>query len=48
MPLSHIAGLSIVVRSAIYGDHTAVVHDGFDNRRVAGSLAEDKIPSSRW
>ena len=42
VPLSHIAGLSIVVRSAIYGT-TAVVHDGFDVERVARSLAEDGI-----
>lgn len=42
VPLSHIAGLSIVVRSAIYGT-TAVVHDGFDVERVARSLVEDRI-----
>jgi O-succinylbenzoic acid--CoA ligase len=42
VPLSHIAGLSIVIRSAIYGT-TAVVHDGFDVDRVARSLAEDRI-----
>jgi O-succinylbenzoic acid--CoA ligase len=42
VPLSHIAGLSIVVRSAIYGT-TAVVHDGFDVERVARSLTEDGI-----
>jgi o-succinylbenzoate---CoA ligase len=42
VPLSHIAGLSIVMRSAIYGT-TAVVHDGFDVERVARSLREDKI-----
>jgi o-succinylbenzoate---CoA ligase len=42
VPLSHIAGLSIVVRSAIYGT-TAVVHDGFDVERVARSLSEDRI-----
>jgi o-succinylbenzoate---CoA ligase len=42
VPLSHIAGLSIVVRSAIYGT-TAVIHDGFDVERVARSLAEDRI-----
>jgi O-succinylbenzoic acid--CoA ligase len=42
VPLSHIAGLSIVMRSAIYGT-TAVVHDGFDVERVARSLSEDKI-----
>ncbi|HVX34372.1 MAG TPA: o-succinylbenzoate--CoA ligase [Solirubrobacterales bacterium] len=42
LPLSHIAGLSIVVRSAIYGT-TAVVHDGFDVDRVAQALAEERI-----
>jgi o-succinylbenzoate---CoA ligase len=42
LPLSHIAGLSIVMRSAIQGT-TAVVHDGFDVERVARSLAEDGI-----
>ncbi len=42
VPLSHIAGLSIVMRSAIYGT-TAVVHDGFDVERVARSLGEDRI-----
>ena len=42
MPLSHIAGLSIVIRSAIYGT-TAVVHDGFEVERVARSLSEDGI-----
>ena len=42
LPLSHIAGLSIVTRSAIYGT-TAVVHDGFEVERVARSLTEDRI-----
>jgi o-succinylbenzoate---CoA ligase len=42
VPLSHIAGLSIVMRSAIYGT-TAVVHDGFDVERVAQSLVDDRI-----
>ncbi len=42
VPLSHIAGLSIVTRSAIYGT-TAVVHDGFEVERVARSLTEDGI-----
>jgi o-succinylbenzoate---CoA ligase len=42
VPLSHIAGLSIVVRSAIYGT-TAVVHDGFDVDRVAAALADEPI-----
>ncbi len=42
VPLSHIAGLSIVVRSAIYGT-AAVVHDGFDVDRVASALVEEPI-----
>jgi o-succinylbenzoate---CoA ligase len=42
VPLGHIAGLSIVVRSAIYGT-TAVVHDGFDVDRVAAALREEPI-----
>ncbi len=42
MPLSHIGGLSIVIRSAIYGT-TAVVHDGFETERVARALTEDGI-----
>jgi len=42
MPLSHVAGLGIVMRSAIYGT-TAVIHDGFDVDRIAAALAEDRI-----
>jgi o-succinylbenzoate---CoA ligase len=42
LPLSHVAGLSIVMRSVIYGT-TAVLHDGFELDRVAASLAEDGI-----
>ena len=42
VPLSHIAGLSIVMRSVIYGT-AAVVHDGFDVDRVAASLESDRI-----
>lgn len=42
VPLSHIAGLGIVMRSVIYGT-AAVVHDGFDVDRVAASLEEDGI-----
>jgi O-succinylbenzoic acid--CoA ligase len=37
LPLSHVGGLSILVRSAIYGT-TAIVHERFDAERV---LAED-------
>jgi o-succinylbenzoate---CoA ligase len=42
VPLSHVAGLGIIMRSVIYGT-TAVVHDGFDVDRVAAALAEDRI-----
>ena len=42
VPLSHIAGLGIVMRSTIYGT-TAVIHDGFDVDRVAASLEGDGI-----
>jgi O-succinylbenzoic acid--CoA ligase len=42
LPLSHISGLSIVMRSVIYGT-AAVVHDGFDVDRVAAALEEDRI-----
>jgi O-succinylbenzoic acid--CoA ligase len=42
VPLSHIAGLGIVMRSVIYGT-AAVVHDGFDVDRVAASLREDGV-----
>jgi o-succinylbenzoate---CoA ligase len=37
LPLSHIAGLSIVMRSVIYGT-AAGLHDGFDVDRVAETL----------
>ena len=42
LPLSHISGLGIVMRSVIYGT-AAVVHDGFDVDRVAESLERDGI-----
>ncbi|MGH2922758.1 MAG: o-succinylbenzoate--CoA ligase [Solirubrobacterales bacterium] len=42
MPLSHVAGLSIVVRSVIYGT-TAVLLDGFDADEVAGALESGGI-----
>ena len=41
LPLSHVGGLSILVRSAIYGT-TAVVHERFETDRVLHALqAED-------
>jgi o-succinylbenzoate---CoA ligase len=41
-PVFHVSGLTILMRSAIYGT-TAVVHDGFDVDRVAESLERDGI-----
>ncbi len=42
VPLSHVSGLSIAMRSVVYGT-TMVLHDGFDADRVAASLEEDGI-----
>lgn len=42
LPLNHVGGLSILVRSLIYGT-AAIVHDGFDSDRVGESLARDDV-----
>jgi o-succinylbenzoate---CoA ligase len=42
LPLSHVAGLSIVLRSVIYGT-TAVLLDGFETEKVAGALVTGEI-----
>jgi o-succinylbenzoate---CoA ligase len=42
VPLSHIAGLGIVMKSVIYGTG-AVIHDGFDVERVGEALERDGI-----
>jgi O-succinylbenzoic acid--CoA ligase len=42
LPLYHVGGLSILLRSALYGT-AAVIHDGFDTDRVATSLEADGI-----
>jgi O-succinylbenzoic acid--CoA ligase len=42
LPLSHIAGLSIVMRSVIYGT-TIGLHDGFDVDRVGESLEQHEV-----
>jgi O-succinylbenzoic acid--CoA ligase len=42
LPVAHVGGLSILVRSAIAGT-TAVVHERFDADAVARALAEDEI-----
>ena len=46
-PLSHVAGLSIILRSAIYGT-TTVLLDGFDTEQVASTLVNGDIMSSPW
>jgi O-succinylbenzoic acid--CoA ligase len=42
LPLSHVGGLSILVRSAIYAT-TAVVHERFETGRVLHALREDDV-----
>jgi O-succinylbenzoic acid--CoA ligase len=42
VPLFHVSGLTILLRSAIYGT-TAIVQDGFDVDRVAESLEGDDV-----
>ncbi len=42
LPLFHVGGLSIVMRSVIYGT-AAVVHEGFDTDRVAAALEGDGV-----
>jgi O-succinylbenzoic acid--CoA ligase len=42
LPLFHVGGLSIIMRSVIYGT-TAVVHPGFDVDRIAASLEGDGV-----
>jgi o-succinylbenzoate---CoA ligase len=42
LPLSHVAGLSIILRSVIYGT-TAVLLDGFDTEQVASTLRTGDI-----
>ncbi|HKH23446.1 MAG TPA: AMP-binding protein, partial [Solirubrobacterales bacterium] len=42
LPLSHVAGLSIILRSVIYGT-TAVLLDGFETEQVASTLVSGDI-----
>ncbi len=42
LPFHHVAGLSIVMRSVIYGTGM-VIHDGFDPDRMGESLAKDGV-----
>jgi O-succinylbenzoic acid--CoA ligase len=42
LPLSHVGGLSILVRSAIYAT-TAIVHERFETERVLLALREQRV-----
>jgi O-succinylbenzoic acid--CoA ligase len=42
LPLSHVGGMSILVRSAIYAT-TAVVHERFETERVLRALREQRV-----
>ena len=42
LPLSHVGGLSIVLRSAIYGT-TVVLHERFEAERAAAALADPRL-----
>ena len=44
LPLSHVGGLSIVLRSAIYGT-SAIVHERFETERVLAELADPAGPT---
>jgi O-succinylbenzoic acid--CoA ligase len=44
LPLSHVGGLSILLRSAIYGT-TAVVHERFETQRVLEALQQPDGPT---
>jgi len=44
LPLSHVGGLSILLRSAIYGT-TAIVHERFDTERVLAALRDPGGPT---
>ena len=46
LPLSHVGGLSILVRSAIYAT-TAVVHERFETERVLHALREQRDHARR-
>lgn len=42
LPLSHVGGLAILIRSAIYGT-TAVLHDRFDTETVLTAIERDQV-----
>ena len=42
LPLSHVGGLSILIRSAIYAT-TAVIHERFETERALAAIQEERI-----
>ena len=42
LPLNHVGGLTILIRSAVYGT-AATIHDGFDTDRVAAAIGSGEI-----
>ncbi|MGA9313354.1 MAG: AMP-binding protein, partial [Solirubrobacteraceae bacterium] len=42
LPLSHVGGLSILIRSAIYST-TAVIHERFETERALAAIQEERI-----
>jgi o-succinylbenzoate---CoA ligase len=42
MPLSHVGGLSILIRSAVYGT-TAVIHERFETEPVLAALRDQRV-----
>jgi o-succinylbenzoate---CoA ligase len=42
LPLSHVGGLSILIRSAIYAT-TAVIHERFETERALAAIREERI-----
>jgi O-succinylbenzoic acid--CoA ligase len=42
LPLSHVGGLSILIRSAIYST-TAVIHERFETERVLAAIGDERV-----
>lgn len=42
LPLSHVGGLSILIRSAVYAT-TALVHERFETERVLAAIREERV-----
>jgi O-succinylbenzoic acid--CoA ligase len=47
LPLYHVGGLSILLRSALYGSAT-ILHEGFDPEEVNRAIDEDGVTLASW